>query len=81
MTNETRNKVSNMELDLNKNAEKIKRLETSLKENEDKFIEDQSNANFGFWEIDPVTLKSTWSEGVFKIADIENKKGSSPILF
>ncbi len=58
MTNKTKNKVSNLELGLNKDAEKIKRLETTLKEIKNKFDEAQSIAQFGFWEIDPVTLKS-----------------------
>ena len=75
MTNKTKNKVSNLELGLNKDAEKIKRLEATLKEIKNKFDEAQSIANFGFWEIDPVTLKSTWTEGIFKIAGLEAKKG------
>ena len=73
MNNENRNQISNIELDLDSYDEKIRRLEAALKEKEEKFIEAQSIGNFGFWEIDPVTHKSTWSEGVFEIAGLKAK--------
>jgi PAS domain S-box-containing protein len=74
MTNKTRKKDYKQGLNLNNDEEdKINRLEVSLKEKDDQFIEAQSIANFGFWEIDPVTQKSTWTEGVFKILGLEYK--------
>lgn len=72
MKDRTRNK-NNLELDYDAAFNKIKRLEASLKEKEDQFIEAQSIANFGFWEIDPVTRKSTWSEGIFNIVGLKHK--------
>ena len=48
-------------------AVKIKELEEKLQETEKKFEEVQSIANFGFWELDPVTLDRTWTDGLFKI--------------
>ena len=48
MTNKTKNKVSNLESGLNKDAEKIKRLEIALKEIENKFDEAQSIAQYWF---------------------------------
>ena len=50
MNNETRNQISNIELDLDSYDEKIRRLEAASKEKEEKFIEAQSIGNFGFWE-------------------------------
>jgi len=73
MKNKTINKQFSPELDCNKSFDKIKRLETALKEKEDQFLESQKIANFGFWEIDPVTQKSTWTDGVYKIVGLENK--------
>lgn len=66
MTNKTK-KASNLESDSNKDAEKIKRLESALKEIKNKFDEAESIARFGFWELDPVTLNRTWTDGLFKI--------------
>ena len=74
MTNKTK-KDSNPELDLNKDAEKIKRLESALKETENKFKEAESIAHFGFWELDPVTLDRTWTDGLFKIVGYEPECG------
>ena len=77
MTNKTIEQVSNPELDINKANEKIRRLETALKDNENKFVEAQSIANFGFWELDPVTLKSTWTEGIYNIVGLEPNEALS----
>lgn len=67
MTDKTKNNVPNIESDLNKDAEKIKRLETSLKEIKNKFDEAQSISQFGFWELDTVTFNLEWTDGLFKI--------------
>ncbi len=72
MTNETI-KEQNLSLDLNKDKDKINRLEAFLKEKDDQFIEAQTIANFGFWEINPLNQKSTWTEGVYKIVGLEPK--------
>ena len=75
MTNKTKNKFSNLELGLNKDAEKIKRLENALKEIQNKFDEAESIARFGFWELDPVTLNRTWTDGLFKIVGYDPENG------
>ena len=69
MTNKT-GKVSNPELELIRN-EKIERLETELKDIKSKFNEAESIARFGFWELDPVTLDRTWTDGLYKIVGYE----------
>ena len=73
------NKTSlNSELeDLKPNSDvngEIGKLKMSFGDIENKFIEAQSIANFGFWELDPETWDPTWTEGLFKIVgyDIEN---------
>jgi PAS domain S-box-containing protein len=73
MEDKTTNKLYNLNLDYDATLERIKSLETSLKEKEAQFIEAQSIANFGFWEIDPVTRKSTWSEGIYNIVGLTPK--------
>lgn len=52
----------------------IKKLKMSLEDIETKFIEAQSIAHFGFWELDPETWDPTWTDGLFKIVgyDIEH---------
>lgn len=67
MVNKTKNKVSNLELGLNNANEKIKRLETALKEIKNKFDEAQSISQFGFFELDTVTFNLKWTDGLFKI--------------
>jgi PAS domain S-box-containing protein len=52
---------------IHKESERIKQLEQALKEIKYKFKEAEAIANFGFWEVDPVTLNPTWTEGLFKI--------------
>ena len=74
MKNNTK-KDSNPKLNLNKDAEKIKRLESVLKETENKFKEAESIARFGFWEIDPLTLDPTWTDGLFKIVGYDPECG------
>ena len=74
MNNKTEN-VSNQELELIRNAEKIKRLEAELKDIKSKFNEAESIAQFGFWELDPVTLNPTWTDGLFKIVGYDPKYG------
>lgn len=69
MTNKT-GKVSNHKLELIRN-EKIERLETELKDIKCKFNEAESIAQFGFWELDPVTLDRTWTDGLYKIVGYE----------
>ena len=73
------NKTSlNSELeDLKPNGDvkgEIGKLKMSFGDIENKFIEAQSIANFGFWELDPETWDPTWTEGLFKIVgyDIEH---------
>jgi PAS domain S-box-containing protein len=70
MEDKTSNSLYNPNYDHDATLDRIKSLEASLKEKEDQFIEAQSIANFGFWEIDPVTRKSTWSEGIFNIVGL-----------
>jgi PAS domain S-box-containing protein len=67
MANKNQKKVSNQELVLSRNAEKIERLEAELKDIKSKFNEAESIARFGFWELDPVTLDRTWTDGLYKI--------------
>ena len=69
MTNKT-GKVFNPELELIRN-EKIERLETELEDIKNKFNEAESIARFGFWELDPVTLDRTWTDGLYKIVGYE----------
>lgn len=69
MTNKT-GKVSNHKLELIRN-EKIERLETELKDVKCKFNEAESIARFGFWELNPVTLDRTWTDGLYKIVGYE----------
>ena len=74
MKNKANYKVSNDELDLNKDW-KIKRLETALLEIQNKFNEAQSIAQFGVCELDSVTLDPDWTDGLFKIVGYNPKYG------
>jgi len=64
--------TSNLELKLNKD-EKIEKLEAELKEIKNKFNEAESIAKFGFWELDPVSLDRTWTDGLYKIVGYDPK--------
>lgn len=72
MKNNVKNKISDLENkkfgpELDNDAEKIKKLEIALKNSENKFKEAESIAHFGFWELDPVTLVPTWTDGLYNI--------------
>lgn len=54
----------------------IKKLAMSLEDIEKKFIEAQSIAHFGFWELDPETWDPTWTDGLFKIVGYDIEHGS-----
>jgi PAS domain S-box-containing protein len=80
MTNKTRKEdskkaVSNLKSDLKKYSEQIKRLEDALDDIHYKFKEAESIANFGFWELDPVTLNPTWTDGLFMIVGYDPEFG------
>ncbi|BDZ69561.1 PAS domain-containing protein [Methanobacterium petrolearium] len=53
----------------------IRTLKMSLEDIENKFIEAQSIAHFGFWELDPETWDPTWTEGVFKVLGYDIEQG------
>ena len=53
MDDKTSNKLYDLKSDYTETFDRVKSLEASLKEKEDEFIEAQSIANFGFWEINP----------------------------
>jgi PAS domain S-box-containing protein len=65
---------------LHKESERIKQLEQAIKEIEYKFNEAEAIAKFGFWEVDPVTLNPTWTEGIFKIVGYDPEKGQVKYL-
>jgi PAS domain S-box-containing protein len=67
--------VYNLKSDLNNDSEKLKRLEEALEDIQNKFREAESIANFGFWELDPVTFNPTWTDGVFKIVGYDPEYG------
>jgi PAS domain S-box-containing protein len=60
---------------IHKEFERIKQLELDLKEIKYKFNEAEAIAKFGFWEVDPVTLNPTWTEGLFKIVGYDHGYG------
>jgi PAS domain S-box-containing protein len=65
----------NLKSELDTDSEKIKRLEEALEDVQNKFREAESIANFGFWELDPVTLNPTWTDGVFMIVGYDPEYG------
>lgn len=72
MRNNDKNKISELETkkfspELDDEAEKLKKLEIALKNCENKFKEAESIAHFGFWELDPVTLFPTWTDGLYNM--------------
>lgn len=72
MKNNVKSKGSNLEIKKldpkpDDEAERIRILEMALKDIDNKFLEAQSIAQFGFWELDPVTLNRTWTDGLFEI--------------
>jgi PAS domain S-box-containing protein len=80
MKNNVKNKISDLENnkfgpELDSEAEKIKKLEIALKNSENKFKEAESIAHFGFWELDPVTLVPTWTDGLYNILGYDPEGG------
>lgn len=75
MEHKTKKIICNPGLEIDKNDKRIKVLEDDLKEIKYKFKEAESIAHFGFWEVDPITLNPTWSDGLFKIIGINPENG------
>lgn len=75
MTNKTTDKDSKYESYSFEEFKKIKELESELRRMKEKFKEAELIANFGFWELDPVTLNPIWSDGLFKIVGYDPKYG------
>ncbi|WP_286474117.1 PAS domain-containing protein [Methanobacterium sp. CWC-01] len=75
MKNKKLNPYGDEEFIHNKEFERIKQLELDLKEIKYKFNEAEAIAKIGFWEVDPVTLNLTWTEGLFKIVGYDHKYG------
>ncbi|MGB9937249.1 MAG: PAS domain-containing protein [Methanobacterium sp.] len=68
-------KASNTELELKEANKRIKSLETKLKRIKNKLDEAESIAHFGLFELDPITLDPTWTNGIFKIVDYNPEYG------
>lgn len=75
MANNTKNKSSNHELELDEANNKIEKLEAELLEIRNRFGEAESIAKFGCYELDPVTFNVIWTEGLFKILGYNSESG------